>query len=114
MFDISQYLGSQFHNKRYKLTDWMCKQDPTFCFIQEILLSRAVVAHAFNPSTWVSEFQESQGYTEKPCLEKKKKKPKPTKQKETFLNEKDSYCLRKNGWKNVFQITRRNCNPNVQ
>ena len=72
MFDISQYLGSQFHNKRYKLTDWMCKQDPTFCFIQEILLSRAVVAHAFNPSTWVSEFQESQGYTEKPCLEKKK------------------------------------------
>ena len=55
MFDISQYLGSQFHNKRYKLTDWMCKQDPTFCFIQEILLSRAVVAHAFNPSTWVAE-----------------------------------------------------------
>jgi hypothetical protein len=55
MFDISQYLGSQFHNKRYKLTDWMCKPDPTFCFIQEILLSRAVVAHAFNPSTWVAE-----------------------------------------------------------
>jgi hypothetical protein len=48
-----------------------------------------VVAHAFNPSTqeaegrWISEFeaslvyrefQDSQGYTEKPCLEKK---PKP-------------------------------------
>jgi hypothetical protein len=43
-----------------------------------------VVVHAFNPSTWEaetggflslqSEFQESQGYTEKPCLEKKKKK----------------------------------------
>jgi hypothetical protein len=40
-----------------------------------------VVAHAFNPSTWEgvrgqpglqSEFQDSQGYTEKPCLEKKK------------------------------------------
>jgi hypothetical protein len=48
--------------------------------------------HAFNPSTWEaeagrflslrqglgkplqSEFQESQGYTEKPCLEKKFKK----------------------------------------
>jgi hypothetical protein len=44
-----------------------------------------VVAHAFNPSTWEaeaggflssrpawskSEFQDSQGYTEKPCLEK--------------------------------------------
>jgi hypothetical protein len=48
-----------------------------------------VVAHAFNPSTreaeaggflslrpaWsTSEFQDSQGYTEKPCLEKPKKK----------------------------------------
>jgi hypothetical protein len=44
-----------------------------------------VVAHAFNPSTreaeavgflssrpaWSTEFQGSQGYTEKPCLEKK-------------------------------------------
>jgi hypothetical protein len=45
-----------------------------------------VVAHAFNPSTWeaeaggflsskpdwsTSEFQDSQGYTEKPCLENK-------------------------------------------
>jgi hypothetical protein len=45
-----------------------------------------VMAHAFNPSTWgvegqadfwvqgqpglQSEFQDSQGYTEKPCLEK--------------------------------------------
>jgi hypothetical protein len=50
-----------------------------------------IVAHAFNPSTrrqrqvdyWVrgqpglqSEFQDSQGYTEKPCLEKPKKKKK--------------------------------------
>jgi hypothetical protein len=45
-----------------------------------------VVAHAFNPSTWEaeaggvqgqpglqSEFQDSQGYTEKPYLEKPKK-----------------------------------------
>jgi hypothetical protein len=54
------------------------------------------VAHAFNPSTqeaeadfvlWVrgqpglqSEFQDSQGYTEKPCLEKTNKQKK-TKQK---------------------------------
>jgi hypothetical protein len=44
-----------------------------------------VVAHAFNPSTWEaeagqpvlqSEFQDSQSYTEKPCLEKPKKKKK--------------------------------------
>jgi hypothetical protein len=48
-----------------------------------------VVAHAFNPSTWEaeaggflssrppglqSEFQDSQDYTEKPCLEKPKKR----------------------------------------
>jgi hypothetical protein len=47
------------------------------------------VAHTFNPSTWEaeagdfwvlgqpglqSEFQDNQGYTEKPCLEKKKQK----------------------------------------
>jgi hypothetical protein len=45
----------------------------------------AAVAHAFNPSTWEaeaggvrrqpglqSEFQDSQGYTEKPCWEKNK------------------------------------------
>jgi hypothetical protein len=51
----------------------------------------AVVVHAFNPSTWeaeaggflssrptwsTSEFQDSQGYTEKHCLKKKKKKKK--------------------------------------
>jgi hypothetical protein len=42
-----------------------------------------VVVHAFNPSTQEaetgqpglqSEFQDIQGYTEKPCLEKKKRK----------------------------------------
>jgi hypothetical protein len=56
--------------------------------------SRAVAAHAFNPSTWEaeagdfwvqgqpglqSEFQDSQGYTEKPCLEKPQKKEKENK-----------------------------------
>jgi hypothetical protein len=50
-----------------------------------------VVVHTFNPSTWeaeageflssrpawsTSEFQDSQGYTEKPCLEKPKKNQK--------------------------------------
>ena len=58
--------------------------------------SRAVVAHAFNPSTWQaeaggflsssqpglqSEFQDSQGYTEKPCLKKPKEKKKEKKKK---------------------------------
>jgi hypothetical protein len=52
-----------------------------------------VVVHAFNPSTWEAEagrflsskpawsteFQDSQGYTEKPCLEKQKKKKKKKK-----------------------------------
>ena len=50
-------------------------------------VERGVVTHAFNPSTWEakagrflslgkpglqSEFQDSQGYTEKPCLKKPK------------------------------------------
>jgi hypothetical protein len=48
------------------------------------------VVHTFNPSTWEaeagqpglqSEFQDSQGYTEKPCLEKNKTKQNKTKQK---------------------------------
>jgi hypothetical protein len=58
--------------------------------IKKIKFSRAVVAHTFNPSTWEaeaggflsfqgqpglqSEFQDSQGYTEKPCLGKPKNK----------------------------------------
>jgi hypothetical protein len=43
-------------------------------------ISRVVVVHAFNPSTLggrgrqISEFQDSQGYTEKPCLRKQNKK----------------------------------------
>ena len=52
---------------------------------KETMKCRAVVTQAFNPSTWEaeagrslssrpawsqSEFQDSQGYTEKPCLEK--------------------------------------------
>jgi hypothetical protein len=58
-----------------------------------------VVAHAFNPSTWEaeaggflsrgqpglqSEFQDSQGYTEKPCLEKPKTKTKQKKSSAGF------------------------------
>ena len=50
-----------------------------------------MVAHTFNPSTWeteadrflslrpawsTSEFQDSQGYTEKPCLKKNRRKKK--------------------------------------
>jgi hypothetical protein len=56
-----------------------------------------MVTHAFNPSTWEaeaggflssrqpglqSEFQDSQGYTEKPCLGKKKKKGRKERRKE--------------------------------
>jgi hypothetical protein len=49
-----------------------------------------MVAHAFNPSTWEaeaiqcviqSEFQDSQDYTKKPCLEKQKPKTKPKQNK---------------------------------
>jgi hypothetical protein len=51
-----------------------------------------VVAHTFNPSAWEgeagtflqSEFQDSQGYTEKLCLGKKKQKQKPNKQKKSL------------------------------
>ena len=60
-----------------------------------------MVAHAFNPSTreaetgeflssrpaWsTSEFQNSQGYTEKPCLEKKTKQNKQTNKKQNKKN----------------------------
>jgi hypothetical protein len=62
----------------------------TYIKINKFLLKKSwtVVVHAFNPSIWEteagrylglrprpglqSEFQDSQGYTEKPCLEKKK------------------------------------------
>jgi exonuclease III len=27
--------GLNFPIERHRLTDWLCKQDPTFCFIQE-------------------------------------------------------------------------------
>jgi hypothetical protein len=60
-----------------------------------------VVAHAFDPSTWEaeaggflssrpawsqSEFQDSQGYTEKPCLEKQQQQKKTkTKTKKRYI-----------------------------
>jgi hypothetical protein len=50
-------------------------------------ISRGVVAHAFNPSTWegrqISEFQDRQGYTEKPYFKKIKKQKQ--KNKKTHL-----------------------------
>jgi hypothetical protein len=56
--------------------------------LKNISISQGMVAHAFNPSTqeaeaggflssrpaWSTEFQDNQGYTEKPCLENQKKK----------------------------------------
>ena len=65
-----------------------------------------VGAHAFNPSTWEaeavdfwvqgqpglqSEFQDSQGYTEKPCLEKTKTKTK-TKTKPKIIVPQWNHC----------------------
>ena len=63
----------------------------------KVLISLVVVAHACNPNTlggrgrWISEFeaslvyrcefQDSQGYTEKPCLKKTKSKKTKTKTK---------------------------------
>jgi hypothetical protein len=61
-----------------------------------VITKLGVVVHAFNPSTWEAEaggflssrpasqneFQDRQGYTEKPCLEKtKNQKPKTKKKK---------------------------------
>ena len=68
------------------LHGWPNKKSVDVFFLFFLILSRVVVAHAFNPSTWEaeaggllslgqpglqSEFQDSQGYTEKPCLQKK-------------------------------------------
>jgi hypothetical protein len=63
--------------------------------LMKVTLRRAVVAHAFNPSTWKAEtrgllssrltwsteFQDSQSYTEKPCLKKPKNQKKKKKKK---------------------------------
>jgi hypothetical protein len=75
-----------------------------------------VVAHAFDPSTWEagkqrqvdfwvrgqpglqSEFQDSQGYTEKPCLDKpKKKKKKREREKKEERKGKENERERKEG-----------------
>jgi hypothetical protein len=48
--------------------------------------SRVLVAHAFNPSTWEAEA----GYTEKPCLENKKKQKKQKKKKKEKKSQMDS------------------------
>jgi hypothetical protein len=52
------------------------------CPLLKVPLSQAMVAHAFNPSTWEaeakpglqSEFQDSWSYTKKPCLIKQTNK----------------------------------------
>jgi hypothetical protein len=78
-----------------------------------------VVAHAFNPSiweaeaggflssrpAWSTEFQDSQGYTEKPCLNNKnktqtnqttttKKKKKKQTQNHAVLDNLSSHCVK--------------------
>jgi hypothetical protein len=77
-----------------------------FFFHKTVVLQPGVVAHAFNPSTWEagageflslrqpglqSEFQDSQGYTEKPCLEKPKKKKK--KKRKTVVLQYNSHII---------------------
>ena len=64
-----------------------------------------VVVHTFNPSTqevdfWVwgqpdlqSEFQDSQGYTEKPCPEKQKTKTNQTNKQKVKLSHTDVLCF---------------------
>ena len=61
------------------------KSETAGTVLVERAICQAVVVHTFNPSTWVqgqpglqSEFQDRQGYTEKPCVEKPKPKPKQT------------------------------------
>jgi hypothetical protein len=51
-----------------------------------------VVVHAFNPSTR----EDSQGYTEKPCLEKKNKNKKQTNKKQK--NHKTKITIKKKSW----------------
>ena len=43
--------------KRHRLTDWLCKQDPTFCCIQETHL-RDKDRHYFRIKGWKTIFQE--------------------------------------------------------
>jgi hypothetical protein len=72
--------------------------------LKKVYVCWAMVAHAFNPSTWdaetggylrlwvqgqtglQSEFQDSQGYTEKPCVKTKQNKTNKTKQNKTQHN----------------------------
>ena len=74
------------------------------CFVEA---GGGVVAHAFNPSTlkteavfWVrgqpglqSEFQDSQGYTKKPCLKTKQNKTKQKQQKKALWKFSELWCL---------------------
>jgi hypothetical protein len=68
--------------------------DLIYSGISNLPVQAGVVAHAFNPSTWEAEaggflssrpaglqneFQDSQDYTEKPCVEKPKQTNKQTK-----------------------------------
>jgi exonuclease III len=41
--------------KRHRLADWICKQDPSFCCIQETHLSNNV--HYFRLKNWKKGFQ---------------------------------------------------------
>jgi hypothetical protein len=82
--------------------------------MKSIALSRVVVAHAFNPSTWEaeaedfwvwgqpglqSEFQDGQGNTEKPYL----KKPKKQKQKKYNISQ-WAWCLKHAHFRHILEV----------
>jgi hypothetical protein len=59
--------------------------------VKAVMVSRVAGTNTFNPSTWEaeagglqSEFQDSQGYTEKPCLKKQTNKQ-TNKQTKSFI-----------------------------
>jgi hypothetical protein len=79
---------SLFLNAEIKV---VCHHEWCLAFNLEQIYWQGVVVHAFNSSTWEAEagrflssrpawFQDSQSYTEKPCLEKPKKKKKKKEQ----------------------------------
>jgi hypothetical protein len=56
--NISSYQWTQFPNKRHRLTDWLHKQNPIFCCLQETHL-RKKDGHYLRVKGWKTIFQEN-------------------------------------------------------